>query len=305
MPESFDTIVIGGGPGGYVAAIRWPSWAGRPPSSSATRRVGAASTTPASRPRPSSARRRSTPRRARAPTSGSSPGRLARLGRRRQASRQRLGIALRRREDALGQKQGDRDRGRGSLTAEGNVKVGDDVYEAGPWCSPPARWRCRFPGRVRRARLRHPGLWSLPELPKPSPLSAPAPQARDRFRLRPVRDRGALLEMLPQMLPAEDKDVAGSSSAPSRRDITVATGNPVENVEAGEEMVKLTYGDTNPPRSTTSASPAAAAPTPSRWAWPTPASSWRRIMFINLKTARTLGIDVPLPLSGRADEIFE
>jgi putative tryptophan/tyrosine transport system substrate-binding protein len=28
-------------------------------------------------------------------------------------------------------------------------------------------------------------------------------------------------------------------------------------------------------------------------------------MFINLKTARTLGIDVPLPLSGRADEIFE
>ena len=28
-------------------------------------------------------------------------------------------------------------------------------------------------------------------------------------------------------------------------------------------------------------------------------------MFINLKTARTLGITVPLPLSGRADEIFE
>jgi putative ABC transport system substrate-binding protein len=28
-------------------------------------------------------------------------------------------------------------------------------------------------------------------------------------------------------------------------------------------------------------------------------------MFINLKTARTLGITIPLPLSGRADEIFE
>jgi putative ABC transport system substrate-binding protein len=28
-------------------------------------------------------------------------------------------------------------------------------------------------------------------------------------------------------------------------------------------------------------------------------------MFINLKTARALGIDIPLPLSGRADQIFE
>jgi putative ABC transport system substrate-binding protein len=28
-------------------------------------------------------------------------------------------------------------------------------------------------------------------------------------------------------------------------------------------------------------------------------------LFINLKTAKTLGITVPLPLSGRADEIFE
>ena len=28
-------------------------------------------------------------------------------------------------------------------------------------------------------------------------------------------------------------------------------------------------------------------------------------MFINFKTARALGITIPLPLSGRADEIFE
>jgi len=28
-------------------------------------------------------------------------------------------------------------------------------------------------------------------------------------------------------------------------------------------------------------------------------------LYINLKTAKALGITVPLPLSGRADEIFE
>jgi putative ABC transport system substrate-binding protein len=28
-------------------------------------------------------------------------------------------------------------------------------------------------------------------------------------------------------------------------------------------------------------------------------------LFLNLKTAKSLGITVPLPLSGRADEVFE
>ena len=32
---------------------------------------------------------------------------------------------------------------------------------------------------------------------------------------------------------------------------------------------------------------------------------WQVAMYINLRTAKTLGLDVPLSLTGRADEVFE
>ena len=52
-----------------------------------------------------------------------------------------------------------------------------------------------------------------------------------------------LVEMLDQILPVEDKDVVGWSNAPSEAGIEISTGTPVENVEAGKDSVRFTYGE--------------------------------------------------------------
>jgi dihydrolipoamide dehydrogenase len=53
-----------------------------------------------------------------------------------------------------------------------------------------------------------------------------------------------LVEMLPQILPLEDKDVVRVvERAFKKQNITIATGSPVENVEAGKKSVKFTYGE--------------------------------------------------------------
>ena len=50
--------------------------------------------------------------------------------------------------------------------------------------------------------------------------------------------------MLDQILPAEDKDIAKVVERVFKKQgIEISTGTPVENVEAGEGSVKLTYGD--------------------------------------------------------------
>ena len=53
-----------------------------------------------------------------------------------------------------------------------------------------------------------------------------------------------LIEMLDQILPAEDKDMARVvARAFKNQNITISTGTKVENVEAGDDSVKFTYGD--------------------------------------------------------------
>ena len=52
--------------------------------------------------------------------------------------------------------------------------------------------------------------------------------------------------MLDQILPAEDKDMARVvERAFKKQNITISTGTPVENVEAGKSSVKFTYGETS------------------------------------------------------------
>jgi dihydrolipoamide dehydrogenase len=55
-----------------------------------------------------------------------------------------------------------------------------------------------------------------------------------------------LIEMLDQILPAEDRDMARVvERAFKKQNITISTGAPVESVEAVEGSIKLSYGDTS------------------------------------------------------------
>ena len=141
----------------------------------------------------------------------------------------------------------DVDRGRGLAHAE-RQRQGrrDDVYEARRSSSPPARSRCRSPGSSSATASSTPGApGRCPSSRRRSPSSAPAPPAREiasaygRFGTEVL-----LIEMLDQILPAEDKDMARVvERAFKKQNITISTGTPVENVEAGKDSVKFTYGD--------------------------------------------------------------
>ncbi len=136
--------------------------------------------------------------------------------------------------------------GEGSLTAEGNVKVGDAVYEAKAVVLATGSVAMPIPGVEFGGRVVDTwGAWSLPELPRKIAVvgagasGSEIASAYSRFGTEVI-----LIEMLPQILPAEDKDIAKIVERVFKKGgIEVSTGTPVENVEAGKSSVKFTYGD--------------------------------------------------------------
>lgn len=136
--------------------------------------------------------------------------------------------------------------GNGSLTAEGNVKVGDDVYEAGAVVLATGSVSLPIPGVEFGGRVLDTwGAWSLPELPKKiAVVGAGASGCEIASAYGRFGTEVLLIEMLDQILPAEDKDVVRVvERAFKKQNITISTGAPVENVEAGKSSVKFTYGD--------------------------------------------------------------
>jgi dihydrolipoamide dehydrogenase len=135
--------------------------------------------------------------------------------------------------------------GEGSLTAEANVKVGRKTYEAGAIVLATGSVAMAIPGVEFGDRIVDTwGAWSLPEQPKRIAVvgagasGAEIASAYGRFGTEVV-----LIEMLDQILPAEDKDLAKVvERAFKKQNITISTGTPVEGVEAGKSSVKVTYG---------------------------------------------------------------
>ena len=136
--------------------------------------------------------------------------------------------------------------GEGSLTEDGNVKVGDDTYEAKGVVLATGSVALPIPGVEFGGRVVDTwGAWSLPELPKTlAVVGAGASGAEIASGYGRLGVEVTLIEMLDQILPAEDADSAKLvARAFKKQNIDVVTGTKVESVEAGDDSVKVTYGD--------------------------------------------------------------
>jgi dihydrolipoamide dehydrogenase len=136
--------------------------------------------------------------------------------------------------------------GEGSLTAEGNVKVGRKTYEGGAVVLASGSVAMPIPGVEFGGRVVDTwGAWSLPEQPaRIAIVGAGASGAEIASAYARFGTEVTLIEMLDRILPAEDKDMARVVERHfKKQDITVSTGTPVEKVEAGSDSVKVGYGD--------------------------------------------------------------
>src|SRR6478672_688777 len=127
--------------------------------------------------------------------------------------------------------------GDGSLTPDGNVKVGDDVHEAGSVVLASGSVALPIPGVEFGDRVLDTwGAWSLPERPKKVAVvgagasGSEIASAYGRFGAEVL-----LIEMLDQILPAEDRDMAKVVARVFKKEgIAISTGVPVKDVEAGK-----------------------------------------------------------------------
>ena len=137
--------------------------------------------------------------------------------------------------------------GEGSLTDDGNVAVGGETHEAGAVVLATGSVALPIPGVEFSERVVDTwGAWSLPAQPKRlAVVGAGASGAEIASAYARYGTEVTLIEMLPQILPLEDKDCARVVERTFKRQgITIATGAPIENVEDTGKSVKFSYGDT-------------------------------------------------------------
>ncbi len=137
--------------------------------------------------------------------------------------------------------------GHGAVTADGNVKVGDSEIEArkavilatGSVAKPVPG--TSFGGRV----IGTEGAWALDELPETlAVIGAGASGAEIASAYGRLGTNVLLFEALDRVLPTEDADISKiAGRGLQKQNIKVHTGTLVENVEAGDDRVTFSYGD--------------------------------------------------------------
>jgi dihydrolipoamide dehydrogenase len=137
--------------------------------------------------------------------------------------------------------------GEGALAGDGKVKVGDETYEAAKaivlatGSVPKPVPGTQFGGRV----IGTEEAWALPELPKTlAVLGAGASGSEIASAYGRLGTQVLLFEALDRVLPTEDADiskVAGRGLA--KQNMKIFTGTLVESVESGDDKVTFKYGD--------------------------------------------------------------
>ncbi|HVS99370.1 MAG TPA: dihydrolipoyl dehydrogenase [Solirubrobacterales bacterium] len=246
MPESFDIIVIGGGPGGYVAAIR-AAQLGKKTAVVERDKAGGRCLNYACIPAKTVLRSAELFDDARNGAELGIVGDVAIDWAALQARRAKVSESLSKGVEFLWDKgKVTSIEGEGSLTAEGNVSVNGEVYEAGAVILATGSVALPIPGVEFGGRVLDTwGAWSLPEQPrKIAVVGAGASGSEIASAYVRLGTEVILIEMLDQILPAEDKDTAKVVERVFKKQgIEISTGAPVENVEVGEGSVKFSYGD--------------------------------------------------------------
>jgi dihydrolipoamide dehydrogenase len=136
--------------------------------------------------------------------------------------------------------------GEGGLDEQANVVVGSDTYEAGAVVLASGSVAIPIPGVEWGDRVVDTwGAWSLPSLPTSiAVVGAGASGVEIASGYIRYGTEVTLVEMLPQILPAEDKDVVRVVDRIFKKQgINVLTGNPISDVEVGAKSVKAKVGD--------------------------------------------------------------
>jgi len=247
MPDSFDQIVIGGGPGGYVAAIR-AAQLGQKTAVVERDKAGGRCLNYACIPAKTVLRTAEIYHEARnSENLGVVAGDVSldweALHRRREEVSQTLSGGV---EGLWKKNKIEFIAGDASLTAEGNVKVGDETYEAKAVTLATGSVALPIPGVEFGGRVLETwGAWSLNERPnRIAVVGAGASGAELASAYARFGTEVLMIEMLDQILPAEDRDMAKVVERVFKREgIEISTGTPVQNVEAGETSVKFSYDD--------------------------------------------------------------
>ena len=139
--------------------------------------------------------------------------------------------------------------GHASVTDDGNVKIGGQfdgteieagkvIIASGSVAKPILG--LQFGGRVLGTET----AWALTELPKRlAVVGAGASGTELASAYGRLGTEVTLLEALPQILPLEDKDIARTAAREiAKQNVKIVTEANIESVDAGDDEVKITYG---------------------------------------------------------------